>query len=350
MITPLPYPEPWATKAVPVSLHKSNPAQFISLPKYQNVSYRPSCQHPYIMETLRTPSLTPDLSDDDTYSRRSSMSVSFDPILDSLNNFRANEKKRPLPLLDGLCLQPPVKCVETESTSDMLTTEETGEPREPREQGDKEPHCNLKYLFEERDYTRYLRVDLGQAWGPLTQQFAQMFPQSKSVSKSGSKSPRTEGGLQGAYYRDHKVLPLIIDGQLQFMENGHVRPTKVLTRDQSEMKHLYSLVYLYPERAMNYPWLPVAERERAYQLNRERQPQIKKARLEAQQRGTYVEKLPPDEECGCCPGEDRKRNNSCPGGDYGMEIKPTPKKVVPRVPSRPVRGRAIKRRARAFKL
>ncbi|KAI0527807.1 hypothetical protein F5B22DRAFT_640786 [Xylaria bambusicola] len=305
----------------------ASPFQFTSLRKSQNISYHPSCQ--------RTPSLTPDFGDDDTCSRRSSVSVGFDPILDRLNNLRANQKKHPLPLLDGLCLQTPFEHVEMESTSEMLTAEETGESKKPQEQeqGEKEPHCNLKYFFEERDYARYLRVDLGQAWKPLAEQFAQMFPK-----------PRSPGGLQGAYYREHKILPLIIGGQLQFMENGHVVPTKVLTRDQSEMKHLYSLVYLYPERAMNYSWLPAAERERAYQLNQERQPQIEMARLEAQQRGTYVEKLPPDEECGCCPSEDRKRNPDL------MKARPAPKKAIVRPLSRPVRRRAITRRARAYKL
>ncbi|KAI1426236.1 hypothetical protein F5Y12DRAFT_301564 [Xylaria sp. FL1777] len=256
-----------------------------------------SCHEPLDVKlpirSLRTPSATPEPSKDGVYSRRSSQSYPHDPILQNLNRLRKAKNKKPLPLVEGLhdpdFVRKPLK--------PLVPLELAQRGRGKLQRGS---HCNIKYLVEELDYIRYHRVDLARAWKPIASDFQAMFPM--------SIFPRGEGGLQGVYYRQHKMLPLISDGQLVFMENGHVEPVWVKTKKQTEKNQLYGLIYLFPERAMNYSWVSLLDRQRAYELNQEREPQVRKAHFEAKRRGTYIEKLPPHVLCGCCPGDDRKRD------------------------------------------
>ncbi|KAI1360427.1 hypothetical protein F5Y08DRAFT_47307 [Xylaria arbuscula] len=313
-------------------------SDFISLSKYHNIPYHDSFPHLHDIGTIRTPSLTPGPSEDDPQSRRSSMSLGhYDPILDSLNMFRA-KGKCPLQPVDTLVHQSPpspvghswepLPIVEDKPKYELLAAQETKQQPEKRQKGG---HCNIKYTTEELDYIRYHRVDLGESWKQIEEHFTRMFPMDKFPDG------RVTGGLQGVYYRQHKVLPVIINGQLQFMENGHVLcDWKKMRQREPHDKHLYSLLHLYPDRAMKYPWIPRDYRQRALELNQERQPQMETARLETKKRGTYVKKLPPDIPCGCCPGEDRERNPV----RHVYNRKPTLRLPIRRRPN--ARGRASK--------
>ncbi|KAI0816347.1 hypothetical protein GGR55DRAFT_674550 [Xylaria sp. FL0064] len=310
----------------------------VSLAGRHSLSYYEPAKSPYTTGALRTPSATPEPSD---YSRGSRISLANDPVLEKLNDFRTVGKKKPLPLFQGLQGQELVNeanwmwapaqdtlDAQSEALQKPQKPQKPKRKRAPARTSRSDPvessHCNVKYLLEELDWVRYQRVDLNvageknskSAWDQIAYRFNVQFPNTKTKIKS----PRETGGLQGAYYRQHIALPHILNGQLVFMKNGHVEPVWVKTRDQSEKKHLYYLTYMYPERAMNYDWVEPEHRKFASELNAERELQKELARLEAQRRGTYVEKLPPDVPCGCCPGEDRKRT----GGENLHSRKPRP--------------------------
>lgn len=247
-------------------------------------SHREYIDYSPINSPRRTPSLTPELGEDDLWSRRSSSAPIQDPITEQLNRLRVHVNKKPLAPPEGLC-----------------DIERPPEARRRRAQSSETTHCNIKYTAEELDYIRYQRVDLGHQWSLVQAKFRVMFPMVVFPE------PRKTQGLQGVNYRQNKTLPHIIDGQLVFMENGHVAPICVQTRHQAD-KHLYTLVYLFPERAMTYPWVSTTNRQFASELYEERQQQMENARIECMRRGTYIEKLPADIPCGCCPGEDRERD------------------------------------------
>ncbi|KAI1353038.1 hypothetical protein F5Y01DRAFT_66663 [Xylaria sp. FL0043] len=324
---------------------EGNDAHSASLTGRHSLIYYEPAKSPYTTGALRTPSATPEPSD---YSGGSSIPLANDPILEKLNRFRTVGNKKPLPPFQGLQGQEVVNeanwtWAPAQDTIDVQS-EASQEPQKPQKphksKKPKKPkrkraparngpsnqmqssHCNVKYLLEELDWIRYQRVDLNpdvpsepkRMWEKIAAQFNIQFPNHKIP-------PRETGGLQGAYYRQHIRLPSIVDGQLVFMENGHVDAVWVKTRRQNEKKHLYFLTYMYPERAMNYDWVTPADRKFASELNAQRELQKELARLEAQRRGTWVEKLPPDESCGCCPGEDRKRGQ---GGDDLHSRKPRP--------------------------
>ncbi|KAI0408616.1 hypothetical protein F4802DRAFT_356864 [Xylaria palmicola] len=280
----------------------------VSLPGCQTLlPYNEPRKRSYTASPLRTPSTTPEPSQEDTRSRRPSLFLAQDPITEKLNRFRIGRNKQPLPPL-GNIYNPGhlVQRTPKWATVPQAPSEPRQQPSPPREirkrrtKTLKTTHCNIKYLVEELDYIRYQRVDFGQKWSVVESSFCIMFPM--------AVFPRKTQGLQGVNYRQNKFLPRIYNGQLVFMENGHIEPVCIKTREQTERKHLYTLVYLYPDRAMNYSWVSLADRERARKINEERQKQLERAHSEAKERGTYVDKLPTDVPCGCCPGEDRERD------------------------------------------
>ncbi|KAI0191186.1 hypothetical protein EV127DRAFT_480556 [Xylaria flabelliformis] len=260
---------------------------------------------------LWTPRTTPEPCNDSVYLKRSSLCVAHDPITDGLNRFRIKQNKEPLPPIGALCNIPvfpnqamqwmPLQHARGE-LSQQSSPPPPPEPIKRRMKSSKTSHCNVKYLVEELDYIRYQRVDHGYKWARVQSSFRAMFP------ATVFPEPREKQGLQGVCYRQNKFLPRIHHGQLVFMENGHVEAVCVQTREQAEKKHLYTLVYLFPDRAMNYPWVSSLDRQRARDLHEKRQKQMEKGRLQATERGTYMEKLPSNIPCGCCPGEDRERN------------------------------------------
>ncbi|KAJ8122544.1 hypothetical protein ONZ43_g1287 [Nemania bipapillata] len=217
--------------------------------------------------------------------------VPRDPITEKLNQFREKKNKQPLPaflpmLTTSRFLNDASNTWEALESGHEESTQSPAPPQEIRRRRTQTPeatHCNVKYLIEELDYIRYQRVDLGLKWAVVENKFCTKFPM--------TKFPRKAQGLQGVNYRQNKFLPNIINDRLVFMENGHVEPICIQTRHQTAQKHLFTLVYLYPGHS-------------------QRQREMEQAQLSAQRLGTYIEKLPADSPCGCCPGEDRERDKS----------------------------------------
>ncbi|KAI1128542.1 hypothetical protein F5Y10DRAFT_291963 [Nemania abortiva] len=253
--------------------------------------------------SLQTPDATPEPSE----SRRSFYSAD-DPITRYLNNYRPENKL--LEPIDRLCdlgylNQATHAWAAPVEDFHEVSYQQPSPPREVKRRRVQSPettHCNIKYNLEELDYIRYQRVDLQMKWHQVEASFTTMFPMVVFPK------PRKAQGLQGVNYRQNKFLPNIKNGRLVFMDNGHVEPVCVKTRDQTERKDFYTLVYLFPERAMHYLWVQHPDRERAAELSINRKRQVDKARRDAEEAGTYMEKLPADVPCGCCPGEDRERD------------------------------------------
>ncbi|GAP88515.1 hypothetical protein SAMD00023353_1701270 [Rosellinia necatrix] len=270
-----------------------------------------------------------------------------DPICEQLNRSRREQNKTPLPEFKaspdrgtsqcpnptelhyrGYSQRPPTPPLPLSPPPSRSPSEEaTGKHNSEQ----KNTHCNVKYKLEELDYIRYLYYN-GTRWGQIETQFQNKFPES-----NGKSLPRGTQGLQGVHYRQNNLLPCIVDDRLVFMNNGHVRAVSVKTREQGDDKSLYTLVNLYPDRAMNYEWVKKEDRQRAYDLNQDRQRQFEEARLNARARGTYVEKLPSDVLCGCCcPQEDRQMDisrKSLRNGDNGRKPggrKPTSRRQIQR--------------------
>lgn len=123
-------------------------------------------------------------------------------------------------------------------------------------------HCNVKYNTEELDFIRYHRVERGVKWDELEGLFRVTF-QNPSL-------PRTKQGIQGGYYRqnDGQVPMVTGNGQsLAYLHNGHVIPSRTKVRDQRDKK-LFGLSVLFPERAINYPWVDYETRKMAAKLGK----------------------------------------------------------------------------------
>ncbi|KAI8624399.1 hypothetical protein F5Y19DRAFT_318182 [Xylariaceae sp. FL1651] len=277
---------------------------------------------------LPTPSTSPAPSDGQAYSRRPSLFTAEDPITEELNCLRVKEHKHLLLPPEGLCeprqesvLRNTKKKASVSFQNDRHWTPAVYDykhepsqlpspPREvkrPRRKSEKR-HLNVKYLIEELSYIRYHRNDLGQPWPVVLAKFEAKFPMIQ-LCKDEERGRELQG-LQGVNYRENKCLPHLIRGtsQLVFMQNGHVDPICVKTREQTEKRQLFTLVYLFPERAMQYSWVLPKHRQLAAELHEGRQKQKEQARIEAIKQGTYVEKLKPSEFCGCCFKEDRERD------------------------------------------
>ncbi|KAK7754220.1 hypothetical protein SLS62_003797 [Diatrype stigma] len=178
----------------------------------------------------------------------------------------------------------------------------------------KVPHINVKYATEELDFIRYYRVDKGLKWNDVRQLFKRQF------LKSGLE--RSRQGLQGGYYRQNngQVPVTTHEGHvLSFLPNGHVRPSTTKARKQMDKK-LYGLAVLFPERAMNYPWIDDETRQISIVLAKKRKIQMEQVKQEAICRGVWVDKGE-DGSCACCSKGDRettKRTIRPPHGFYGQ--------------------------------
>ncbi|KAI0446113.1 hypothetical protein F4803DRAFT_569258 [Xylaria telfairii] len=287
-----------------------NDNDIVPLPGFQSLTlpYYESHGCSSTTSPLRTPSVTPEPSEGDVYSRRSSFFHALDPITEKLNDLRIKQNKEPLPPLGALYNSSEFSSQAThqQATPPHVHNKFCQPPSQPqqarkrRAKSSETTHCNVKYLVEELDYIRYQRVEHSHKWALVEARFGAKFPMTEE---------RRTQGLQGVYYRQNKYLPHIENNHLVFMENGHVEAACAKTRDQTEKKHLFTLVYLYPERAMNYPWVSPLDRSRARELNEKRQKQMKNARLYAIERGTYIETLTADDPpCACCPDQDRERD------------------------------------------
>jgi len=235
---------------------------FVSLPGFRSLlSYHESLSHSPEPSPLLTPSTSPEPSEADLSSRRPSLFLTQDPITEKLNRLRKGENKNPLPPLQALC-GTALYTYKEEQYQQSSEPSASRKARKRRAKSKNHPHCNIKYAVEELDYIRYQRIDIGQEWDAVEAKFHEKFPMIVFPEE------RQKQGLQGVYYRQNSVLPRIVDGQLVFMDNGHVEPVCVKTREQSEEKQLYTLVNLFPERAMYYDWVSPKDRQRAREISK----------------------------------------------------------------------------------
>ena len=208
-------------------------------------------------------------------------SASFDEedaITRFLNAFRMESRggrpHRPLPRLQGLggnrlsrsMPRSPISRNKSRLEQQLLRYDQP--PREFKKRARKRPsddgHCNVKYVMEELDFIRYHRVERGMKWEELEDLFRIKF--------RNHSLPRTKQGIQGGYYRqnDGQVPMVTEDGQsLAYLHNGHVIPSRTKVRDQRDKK-LFGLGVLFPERAMNYPWVDYETRKMAAKLGKSR--------------------------------------------------------------------------------
>lgn len=116
--------------------------------------------------------------------------------------------------------------------------------------GKNESHCNKPYTTEQTHYIRYHLMDLGLSWKEIKVIFEAKFPD--------EDFERTEQGVQGKYYRSNLELPCVDHTTDTYigLSNGHVKPKSVKSREQKGERYAYTLLYLYPEAAVTYDWLP----------------------------------------------------------------------------------------------
>ncbi|ORY70130.1 uncharacterized protein BCR38DRAFT_100406 [Pseudomassariella vexata] len=128
----------------------------------------------------------------------------------------------------------------------------------------KQPHCNKKYTMTELHFVRYHIMDLKMSWDHVTDIFEIEFPD--------PDHKRERQGLQGSYYRANKIIRKLDlhTNQLCFREDGHIAVENMPVRTQTnfENKHYWTLVNLWPECAVKYPWVTPEHRQLAAELCR----------------------------------------------------------------------------------
>ncbi|KAI1340504.1 hypothetical protein F5Y15DRAFT_41564 [Xylariaceae sp. FL0016] len=278
------------------------------------------------IHALRTPSTSPEPSSEYIYSGRPSMFGLEDPITRSLNMLRKsrNQTETDLSPPQGLCetarevtlehinqpifFRTPDYSPVTHTYPYRPSRQQPSPPREVKKQRARpktDTHCNIKYSVEETDFIRYYNRDLKRPWEFIKMAFAKRFPDAPQ---------RRTQGIQGVAYRENKGVPRIEtssqypNGLLKFQSNGHVECQEKKVRQQGDNKWYFGLVYLYPERAIAYPWVCPEDRERAARILKDRIPQKERARRHAMEQGKWVEKIEPPGSCGCCAKEDRERD------------------------------------------
>ncbi|KAI5926589.1 hypothetical protein F4810DRAFT_707676 [Camillea tinctor] len=321
-----------ATYAQRTLKRKSEPpededAKRVKLPGLQHLLESPEYTHRYHdtapkpRRHLQTSKSSPQPESEYTFSKRPSMLTGEDPITQALNMLRKenNQQKDILPRVVGLSkpfdapVDPSSKPHGTEEKWPSKTLDYCYQPHQPPSSPkqkikkmrakSKDPHCNIKYSQEEKDFLRYYNKELKFSWREITQFFAAKFPMT-------SKFTREVQGVQGVHYRDNQHIPDIVPrrNQLVFLPNGHVAATVKKVRQQGNDRRKFGLVYLYPERALKYDWVREEDKRLAAEILRERLPQRAQARRDAMKRGLWVEKFD-DSICACCSKDDRQRYN-----------------------------------------
>lgn len=253
------------------------PSVYCLLPPAGHDDYHPSKRRTGAY--LHTPGSSPQPDNYCTSSTKSASSFTKDPIIQWLNDRRkeSDKSKSLLPPpqwleegslnIDVDFRHRPVFYREKQPYTPQLrgycqgTRQQSSPPRDGAV-SKKEGHNNIKYRLEETDYIRFNKYEMKLSWEENRQRFREMFPM------ADAKMDREKQGIQGVLYRENLFLPLIVDRgrRLQFHPNGHVKAVTVKIRDQGENKPYYSLVYLYPERALMYDWVPAKEKAMAAQL------------------------------------------------------------------------------------
>ncbi|KAH8673601.1 hypothetical protein BX600DRAFT_508846 [Xylariales sp. PMI_506] len=167
-------------------------------------------------------------------------------------------------------------------------------------------HCNKRYTREQKDYIRYHMVDIKDekiSWNVLQTMFDSYYPD--------VDFERFVQGLQGCYYRQNKdQLPEVAreTNRLVYMPNGHVKiALNAKCRDQKDKKR-YGMVNLFPERALNYPWVREEHRRMAAEIASSRLREREEAKQLAIRNGLW-EETTAENSCACCI--DSKNPKSC---------------------------------------
>ncbi|KAI0024766.1 hypothetical protein F4780DRAFT_553426 [Xylariomycetidae sp. FL0641] len=285
---------------------------------------------------LQTPSPSPEATSEYAYYwRKPSMPLSGDPITSRLNEYRMekDQSKTLLPPLGNLSEVPRLFSFPQNATSHHHAADrrQAGtstcfwstplyhphyQPRQPRQhlspfremrkkrraKSKAEWHCNIKYTVEQTDYIRYQKRDLNKPWDEALRRYQDRFPMLDPAHKRQSQ------GIQGVHYRDNAHLPHLIDGRrLAFTREGHVAVASVKVRKQTDNKEFFTLLRLYPERAMHYSWVRPEDRQFAAQYHQERMAQKAEARREAEMLGLWQDTLKPGM-CACCKKEDEEKD------------------------------------------
>ncbi|KAI1772384.1 hypothetical protein F4818DRAFT_170934 [Hypoxylon cercidicola] len=306
------------TKSPPVKL----PSVYCLLPATNEDDHHAAVR-PSIRSHLQTPGSSPVPNNSHVISTKPVSPPSDDPILRWLNLRRKESRARrsALPQPEGLHASTnrdfrprPIFYREKQQYTQHFRPRLCHRPRQllsPPRDGVKKPrakpknkvHCNIKYSLEETDYIRFNKYELKLCWEENRRLFREKFPMADAEMNRGTE------GIQSVHYRDNANVPHLVDGgrRLVFLPNGHVEGVDAKVRGQGENKPYFGLVYLYPERAMLYDWVPPKIKHMAAELAKERILQREQARREAIRLHTWAEKLEPGD-CACCIKRDRVRD------------------------------------------
>lgn len=125
--------------------------------------------------------------------------------------------------------------------------------------------CNIKYTIEQKDFIDYWRIDRQDRetpWDDVVREFNRQF-----------KGPhRRNGGLQSAYYRENKKIPVTDrDGMLVFDAAGEIKTIEVPVREAKGKLHSIKAIGLlatHPERAIRYPWVSSEHKRKIWRIGR----------------------------------------------------------------------------------
>ncbi|KAJ2898711.1 hypothetical protein MKZ38_003762 [Zalerion maritima] len=157
------------------------------------------------------------------------------------------------------------------------------------------PHNNKQYDLEQTDYIRYLTADLGIPWDDIVTEY------SKYWETRVDHPPRDRQGLQGVFYRKNKTIPAFSrEGKLVLNHDGDpeiwtlkVRKAKEFAKDEHKKDRL-KLSFLWPERALQYPWV-VEEHKKVALENLTKQEDQRRTHKEMVARGERPPRFKPDD-------------------------------------------------------
>ncbi|KAM0334275.1 hypothetical protein ACHAQA_001297 [Verticillium albo-atrum] len=140
--------------------------------------------------------------------------------------------------------------------------------RKPSSNGSR---CNVKYTIEQKDFIDYWRIDRNERetpWDDVVREYNAQF----------TGPHRRNGGLQSAYYRENKKIPLADHkGHLVFDEHDEVKTTEVPVRNaKARLNSIKSIGLLatHPERALQYPWVHSDHKRKVWKVGQARQAQL----------------------------------------------------------------------------
>jgi hypothetical protein len=152
--------------------------------------------------------------------------------------------------------------------------------RHPTDRVSKTPHSNKAYTSEQVHFIRYTKEDLGVAWKGHPARFRRYWRDNRESDQCFSSR----------YYRCNirprhvDWVPILVDGR-PVMDPAPVRGRS--TPEGKAMDFPYTLIELFPHRALEYSWVSPADKARAMDILR--QDEIRDAMIE---KGTFVDPDP----------------------------------------------------------